>query len=56
MQLRCLRLKNCLSIGVRVGKFCRPHYFLFALIAADADWILTAKNRGKSAIKNILEF
>ena len=54
MQLRCLRLKNCLSIGVRVGFAAR--IFLFARIAADADWILTAKNRGKSAIKNILEF
>lgn len=39
MQLRCLRLKKIVSTfaGGRLS-FC-PRIFLFARIAADADWI-----------------
>ena len=31
--------KNCLNICRREAKFLPPHIFLFARIAADADWI-----------------
>lgn len=31
MQLRCLRLKNCLSIGVRVGFAVRIIFYLRSL-------------------------
>lgn len=49
--------KNCPNICRREAKFLPPAFFLFARIAADADWILTAKKiAGNPPIKNILEF